>query len=116
MECRYCKRKITGRTRQWCNRKCYEKDYFSRPENKRKNAIWSYRHKLRKIFNLSKDEYNKITKKCSVNGCNWKHHIEIHHKDQNKNNNNKSNFVALCPNHHRLLHLSGLLLSELSKY
>ncbi len=117
MKCKHCKKKIDdAHGRMYCNRRCFEKDYFSRPDNKIKTAQWSYRHKIKKTFNLTKEEYDKITEICSVVGCNWIHHVELHHKDHDKNNNDKSNFAALCPNHHRLLHLKGISLKELSKY
>lgn len=30
--------------------------------------------------------------------------IDVHHFDENKNNNDPSNLIPLCPNHHRFLH------------
>lgn len=116
MKCKTCGKELEGRIKLYCNRKCYEKYYYSTPKQKKKNAIAVYRHKIKKIYGLMLEEYNKITEICSVKGCIWKHHVELHHKDFNKKNNNPNNFVALCPNHHRLLHASKINLEDLKNY
>lgn len=41
-------------------------------------------------------------KKCII--CSESLIVEAHHYDGNKNNNNKNNFVPLCPTHHRYWH------------
>ena len=40
--------------------------------------------------------------KCIV--CGFDEIVEVHHIDENRNNNDKKNLVFLCPNHHYLLH------------
>ncbi len=51
MKCKHCKKEIIGgRERFYCDRKCYEKYYFSQPGNRKKNEEWSYKHKLRKLY------------------------------------------------------------------
>lgn len=39
---------------------------------------------------------------CAIPGCGWDKCIEIHHIDENHNNDVKENLIPLCPNHHRL--------------
>ena len=55
-----------------------------------------------KRFQLSGDEYKELTKKCWV--CGYDIIVLLHHKDRNKENNNKENFVCLCYNCHKLVH------------
>ena len=58
---------------------------------------------LSKKYCIEVDDVINIRKTgCII--CGWKKKIHIHHRDQNKDNNNISNLFALCPNHHFALH------------
>jgi len=53
-------------------------------------------------YGLDYNTYKKITKKCAI--CGFDKIIDLHHLDQNRNNNSQENLIGLCPNHHRMLH------------
>jgi hypothetical protein len=53
-------------------------------------------------------EYRKICfknykKACLV--CGFDKIVEVHHIDENHNNNDPSNLIPLCPNHHKMIHM-----------
>jgi hypothetical protein len=56
----------------------------------------------KKYHNIEPDLYKKLTKECII--CGFKEVVELHHLDENTQNNSESNFLALCPNHHRMIH------------
>lgn len=63
--------------------------------------------RARKYFSLTLEEYNElISKGCAI--CGFDIIVDLHHKDKNKENNNKSNLIALCPNHHKMVHMNLL--------
>ena len=41
-------------------------------------------------------------KKCCI--CGFNYIVEVHHMDCNKENNDPTNLVPLCPNHHQMFH------------
>ena len=43
-----------------------------------------------------------MTQKCII--CGFKEIVDLHHFDQNSKNNNLSNLIPLCPNHHKMFH------------
>ena len=55
-----------------------------------------------KNYGLDFETYKEITKKCVL--CGFDKIVELHHLDENKKNNSKTNFIGLCPNHHKMLH------------
>ncbi len=63
-----------------------------------KNKAWNYK----KYHNLNQETYKKITSKCVL--CEFDKIVEIHHLDENKQNNFQENLIGLCPNHHKMLH------------
>ena len=60
------------------------------------------RYNKRFYHNLSLEEYNQLAKECAV--CGFTKVVDLHHLDHNRKNNAKTNLVAICPNHHRMLH------------
>ncbi len=56
-----------------------------------------------RYHNISKELYNKLTKNCVI--CGFDKVVELHHLDQKRINNSDDNFVGLCPNHHKMIHL-----------
>ena len=45
---------------------------------------------------------NNHEKKCVV--CGFDKVVAIHHIDENKKNNDPTNLIPLCPNHHEMVH------------
>ncbi len=56
-----------------------------------------------KWHNISLELYNEKTKKCLI--CDFDKAVELHHLDKDHKNNNSSNLIGLCPNHHKMLHM-----------
>ncbi len=56
-----------------------------------------------KWHNLDLDTYTELTKKCHI--CGFDKIVDLHHKDGNHDNSSKDNLVALCPNHHKMIHM-----------
>jgi len=55
--------------------------------------------------------------KCVV--CGFDKVIDVHHLDNNRQNNTKENLVTLCPNHHYMIHrtkFANEVLEEIKKY
>ena len=53
---------------------------------------------------LKKKVYEKCKGKCAHKGCKQTRFLQIHHKNQKNSDNNLSNLVLLCPNHHAEAH------------
>ena len=62
------------------------------------NKAWNYK----KWYNLDPEVYKKITEKCVV--CGFDKVVDLHHLDENHKNNELTNLIGLCPNHHKMLH------------
>ena len=54
----------------------------------------------RKSNKITISTYKRLTKECVI--CGFDKIVEIHHMDFNKNNNEETNLVGLCPNHRRM--------------
>lgn len=54
---------------------------------------------LKQYASIAKSYYEE---KCVV--CGYNEVIDVHHIDENRQNNDPRNLVILCPNHHALLH------------
>ncbi|MEL7979575.1 HNH endonuclease signature motif containing protein [Vreelandella titanicae] len=52
---------------------------------------------------------------CIVQHCN-EHIVEIHHIDENRENNDPSNLAVLCDKHHKLAHNKAISRMDLRKY
>jgi len=52
---------------------------------------------------------------CSVQHCS-EHIVEIHHIDENRDNNDPSNLIVLCDKHHKLAHKKNITRMELKDY
>lgn len=91
-KCPRCKRMMPIHAKGYC-RGCYT--YIFHYEEVRIYTI-------KKLYNISLEVYKKATKKCIV--CGFDKVVELHHIDNNHENTSPSNFIGLCPNHHRMLH------------
>ncbi|MEK6847898.1 MAG: hypothetical protein AABX50_02115 [Nanoarchaeota archaeon] len=57
----------------------------------------------RKYHNIDPETYYKrLSNGCII--CGFRDVLDLHHLDGNKQNNSENNLIALCPNHHRMLH------------
>ena len=81
---------------------------------KKKEYMKEYGKKYRcfKNMGLTFDIYEKMTKKCSIKDCRFSLTVDLHHIDKDKNNNNVSNLIGLCPSHHQLIHRYGYKLEQ----
>ncbi|MBU1111519.1 MAG: HNH endonuclease [archaeon] len=59
-------------------------------------------YNVRKYHNISLELYKKIATECII--CGFNKIIELHHLDDNRDNNSPNNLIPLCPNHHKMLH------------
>lgn len=57
---------------------------------------------IRRLYNISLELWNEITKECLI--CGFDKVVDIHHLDENRKNNSRDNLIGLCPNHHQMLH------------
>lgn len=53
--------------------------------------------------------------RCTVRRCN-EHIVEVHHVDENRENNNPDNLVVLCDKHHKLAHQGKISRKDLNEY
>lgn len=60
------------------------------------------KHNAEAYHNIPYDLYKKITEKCFI--CDFDSIVELHHIDENHNNNSETNMIGLCPNHHAMIH------------
>lgn len=57
----------------------------------------------RKYHKIPLELYRKLmATECII--CGWNKALDLHHIDGNHDNTSATNLVALCPNHHRMLH------------
>jgi hypothetical protein len=98
--CPVCKAVFTtnkghAREKTTCSLSC-SNTYFRSGENnpnwKDERSDWGYRKLC----------FSRWPKKCIL--CNFDMVVEVHHLDENHHNNDESNLVPLCPNHHRAIH------------
>lgn len=47
--------------------------------------------------------FENFDKRCYYPGCTWDLVVDVHHIDDNHENNDPYNLIPLCPNHHKLL-------------
>lgn len=53
---------------------------------------------------------------CSVKFCNEHTYLEIHHIDENRENNKIENLILLCDKHHKMSHAKKITRKELREY
>lgn len=89
----------SAREKRTCSYACSNKHFRSGPNN------GNYKNPEE----IAKDDYRAIClqqhrKACLL--CGWNISVDVHHIDGNHSNNNKDNLVPLCPNHHRMAHMT----------
>ncbi len=92
IECKNCKRILPHKALGLCA-SCHNRLHHY-------DKVLSYNK--RKYFGISLEQYRELTKECII--CSFSKIVELHHLDGDKNNNSKENFIALCPNCHKMLH------------
>lgn len=53
---------------------------------------------------------------CAIKGCNEHTYLEIHHIDENRNNNKQENLILLCDKHHKMAHANVIDRRALKEY
>lgn len=53
---------------------------------------------------------------CTVKNCNEHTYLEIHHIDENRENNNLDNLILLCDKHHKMAHANKIDRKSLKDY
>ena len=92
VNCKRCGRPLPMHAKGLCGG-CY--NFVFKSDN---NKAWNYK----KWHRLDIETYKKITKTCIV--CDFDKMVDLHHLDEDNENNSLNNLVGLCPNHHRMLH------------
>ena len=90
--CKRCQRDRSIHAKGLCN-SCY--NFVFKLED---TKAWNYK----KWYKLDTETYKKITKACVV--CGFDKMVDLHHLDENNENNSLNNLLGLCPNHHKMLH------------
>ena len=96
-ECVRCKNTFTFEAR--LKTKIYERTlYCSRSCSNNRSDWWKGKaSKYRTIC------FQNYPKECVV--CGFNKIVEVHHRDKNRDNNELSNLIPLCPNHHHMIHI-----------
>lgn len=93
--CAFCGETITNSNKKYCSKNCMRKGFTNVGMN---NANWSNTHTTARTINnlfLHKD-------RCEICGRDKK--LDIHHIDENPNNNNLDNLMCLCRSCHMKIH------------
>jgi len=90
--CKRCGREVPMQAKGLC-KGCYNFVFHLD-----KAKAWNHR----KQYKLDIDSYKRITKACVL--CGFDKIVDLHHLDQNRENNSELNLIGLCPNHHKMLH------------
>ncbi len=53
---------------------------------------------------------------CSIKGCDEHTYLEIHHINENRNDNNEENLILLCDKHHKMAHNGVIDRKSLKEY
>lgn len=102
-ECEYCENEFEIFARdnskdlkraRFCSRSCANSRNASKRWRKSKRV--STKNTYRRICFENHEE------RCVI--CHYDEIVEVHHFDQNSENQKPENLIPLCPNHHRLLH------------
>lgn len=96
--CPVCSKPILNKRFTTCSRGC---------------SNTAYRSKLKESFDLQpkRSTYRDIcfaVKKHECIVCGEKEVVDVHHLDQNHENNEIENLIVLCPTHHRYIHTKRL--------
>jgi len=91
--CPRCKRKMPYHAKGLCDG-CYNYVFYLDKTKERNYKRW---------YNLNIKTYKQITKSCKI--CNFNKIIDLHHIDNNHDNNSEENLIGLCPNHHKMIHM-----------
>jgi hypothetical protein len=107
-ECPVCSKvfeTLKSEDKKTCSYSCSNK-FFRRGEQ---NGNWKNESYRSTCFLYHKKE-------CVV--CGEDKIVEVHHFDENRNNNNPANLIPLCPNHHQYLHskFKYLIVEKVKEY
>lgn len=120
-KCAYCKKEFSIRqlNQRCCNSVCYERYYDrnirsgKKARERSRKSYWKNRDKkLAKRYNITAEQYRDLTKKCYF--CEFTEIVDCHHivPFSRGGKHELSNYIGLCPNHHKLIHLKGYKLKQ----
>lgn len=92
----------------FCSKSCaasYNNSHFRTGEN---NPNWKG-NDSKEYAAIAYRTYKPI---CAVCGCEDTDMLEVHHIDENHDNNDIDNLIILCANHHSKVHRGGLVISQ----
>lgn len=106
-KCLYCNRyfyieKIRADKVNYCSTQCYHRQ----PKTKECVIAWN----VKKHFNLSLNEYKRKTRECEI--CGFYHIVDLHHINGKTDN---EHLIALCPNHHHMIHRKRMTIEQLKE-
>jgi hypothetical protein len=84
---------------------CHYKRHADRPSHVRAREKNKERQDYHKSYNRKRPSqvYRGLVDVSKCAFCDFPY-PDVHHRDGNHKNNDPSNLVAVCPNHHRLIH------------
>ena len=121
-KCASCNRPFSVRrlSQRCCGRICYANYYDRHLRPRDENArIRSRAHYLKNRdrtradeYKISIEQYKEITKKCFF--CEFKEIVDCHHiiPKSKGGADELSNYVGVCPNHHKLIHLRNYIVQK----
>ena len=92
----------------FCSKSCaasYNNSHFRCGEN---NPNWKGSDSTKYAL-IAYRTYKPI---CAICGCEDVDMLEVHHIDENHDNNDIDNLIILCANHHSKVHRGGLVISQ----
>jgi hypothetical protein len=92
IKCRRCERILPMKAKGLCGG-CYNTTFML-------DYTKAYNH--RRNHGISMETYQRLTPSCVI--CSFSKVVDLHHLDENHDNNSEENLIGLCPNHHQMLH------------
>lgn len=93
--------KVCGKVYEWTGRKltkAYEKSQFCSRSCANNRTEW-WKDNATDYRTIAFRHYKK---ECAI--CGFDKIVAVHHRDEDRSNNQISNLVPLCPNHHEMIH------------
>ena len=82
----------------------YFRNYIRKLKEEKPDQFMKYRFRCCVYEGISLSIYEKLTGKCAIKDCGFSITVDLHHIDKNKDNNEISNLIGLCPSHHQVIH------------
>lgn len=98
-ECECCGKEFVVEGREKTKKLLKASRFCSRSCANNRSSWWKDNHTGYRTI-----AFHHYGKKCAI--CGFDKVVEVHHIDRNRDNNDVSNLIPLCPNHHVMLHRS----------